>query len=97
MQLLTTELGWSYRIRVKGNTWVWRGISGWCQLQDVHCHRGEAVCLHNVTAQGDEVVASGQRRRIDTHWFRGNNYFRIGWEWVKAAALKGWQVITVGE
>jgi hypothetical protein len=196
MQLLTTELGWSYRIRVKGNTWVWRGKSGWCQLQDVHCHRGEAVCLHNVrihkgqwygivhiivgrnnvngefwgiisdepttlhtfaeyalrfdieenfaesfrsgfptmektqakddqsngwnmqrseirsvvalsrlwfilalatlyvTAQGDDVVASGQRRRIDTHWFRGNSYFRIGWEWVKAASLKGWQVIS---
>jgi hypothetical protein len=180
MQLLTTELGWSYRIRVKGNTWVWRGQSSWCQLQDVHCHRGEAVCLHNVrihkgqwygivhiivgrnnvngefwgiisdepttlhtfaeyalrfdidenflddqsngwnmqrseirsvvalsrlwfilalatlyvTAQGDDVVASGQRRRIDTHWFRGNSYFRIGWEWVKAASLKGWQVIS---
>jgi hypothetical protein len=47
-----------------------------------------------VTAQGDEVVASGQRRLIDTHWFRGNSYFRIGWEWVKAALLKGWQVIS---
>ncbi len=180
MQLLTAELGWSYRIRVKGNTWVWRGKSGWCQLSAVHCHRGEAVCLHNVrihkgawygivhvivgrnnvngefwgivsdepttlhtfaeyalrfdieenflddqsngwniqrseirsvvalsrlwfilalatlyvTAQGDEVVSSGQRRRIDTHWFRGNSYFRIGWEWVKAAWLKGWQVIS---
>ena len=44
MKLLTAELGWSYRIRVKGNTWVWRGKSGWCQLQDVHCNRGEAVC-----------------------------------------------------
>lgn len=48
MQLLTQQLGWSYRIRVKGNTWVWRGKSGWCQLKDVHCARGEAVCLHNV-------------------------------------------------
>jgi hypothetical protein len=180
MQMLTQQLGWSYRIRVKSNTWIWRGKSGWCQLKDIHCARGEAVCLHNVrlhkgewygivhvivgrnnvngefwaivsneptmlhtfqeyglrfdieenflddqsngwniqrseirsvvalsrlwfilalatlyvTAQGDEVVASGQRRRVDTHWFRGNSYFRIGWEWFKASCFHGWQLIS---
>lgn len=46
-----------------------------------------------MTAQGQAVVASGRRRWIDTHWFRGNSYFRIGWEWVKAAAIKGWELI----
>ena len=46
-----------------------------------------------VTAQGDAVVASGKRRWIDTHWFRGNSYFRIGWEWVKAVWVKGWELI----
>ena len=53
-----------------------------------------ALATLYVTAQGDEVANSGQRRRIDTHWFRGNSYFRIGWEWVKAASLKGWSVIS---
>jgi Transposase DDE domain len=43
MQMLTQQLGWSYRIRVKSNTWIWRGKSGWCQLKDIHCARGEAV------------------------------------------------------
>jgi hypothetical protein len=180
MRMLTVQLGWSYRIRVKSNTWIWRVGKGWCQLKDLHCARGEAVCLHNVrlhkgawygivhvivgrnnvngefwaivsderttlhtfqeyglrfdieenflddqsngwniqrseirsvvalsrlwfilalatlyvTAQGDAVVANGHRRRIDTHWFRGNSYFRIGWEWVKAACFKGWQLIS---
>jgi hypothetical protein len=52
-----------------------------------------AVATLYVTAQGDEVVASGRRRWIDSHWFRGNSYFRIGWEWVKAAWGKGWKLI----
>jgi hypothetical protein len=46
-----------------------------------------------VTAQGVDVVASGQRRRVDPHWFRGNSYFRIGWDWVKTALLQGWRLI----
>jgi hypothetical protein len=48
-----------------------------------------AVATLYVTAQGDEVVARRRRRWIDTHWFRGNSYFRIAWEWVKAAWQKG--------
>ena len=46
-----------------------------------------------VSSQGVEVVDSGQRRWVDTHWFRGNSYFRIGWDWVKAALLNGWKLI----
>lgn len=53
-----------------------------------------ALATLYVTAQGDEVVASGQRRRVDTHWFRGNSYFRIGWEWFKASYFHGWQLIS---
>ena len=44
-----------------------------------------AVATLYVTAQGVEVVDSGRRRWVDTHWFRGNSYFRIGLEWVKTA------------
>ena len=29
---------------------------------------------------------------MDTHWFRGNSYARIGTEWVKAALQDGWQL-----
>ena len=52
-----------------------------------------AVATLYVTAQGLEVVKAGRRRWIDTHWARGNSYFRIGLEWTKAALLNGWQLI----
>lgn len=52
-----------------------------------------AVATLYVTAQGLDVVASGRRRWVDTHWFRGNSYFRIGLEWAKAALVNGWQLI----
>lgn len=52
-----------------------------------------AVATLYVTAQGLAVVASGQRRWVDTHWFRGNSYFRIGWEWIKASVSNGWKLI----
>ncbi|WP_293085251.1 transposase [Moorena sp. SIO4A1] len=52
-----------------------------------------AVATLYVTAQGVEVVETGKRRWVDTHWFRGNSYFRIGWEWVKASLENGWRLI----
>lgn len=52
-----------------------------------------ALATLYVTAQGIEVVATGKRRWVDTHWFRGNSYFRIGWQWVKAALECGWRLI----
>ena len=194
MTMLTTQLGWHYRIRIKSNNWIWHG--NWCQPKNFHLHLGEAICLHNVrihkgeyygivhviigrnnvngelwaivsdekttlqtfaeyglrfdieahgspnafglsavaclqenfldeqsggwnvqrsmirnvcalsrlwfilavatlyvSAQGVEVVDSGQRRWVDTHWFRGNSYFRIGWDWVKASLVNGWKLI----
>ena len=52
-----------------------------------------AVATLYVTAQGVEVVETGKRRWVDTHWFRGNSYFRIGWQWVKTALRQGWTLI----
>lgn len=52
-----------------------------------------AVATLYVTAQGVAVVESGHRRWVDPHWFRGNSYFRIGWDWVKTALEQGWQLI----
>jgi hypothetical protein len=48
MHMMRTELGWHYRIRLKGNTWIWRAGKGWRQLKDFHLQRGEALCLHTV-------------------------------------------------
>jgi hypothetical protein len=52
-----------------------------------------AVATLYVTAQGVELVERGQWRWVDPHWFRGNSYFRIGWDWVKAALENGWRLI----
>ena len=52
-----------------------------------------AVATLYVSSQGVEVVDSGQRRWVDSHWFRGNSYFRIGWDWVKASLINGWKLI----
>ncbi len=41
-----------------------------------------------LTSQGEQVVAHGLRRRVDCHWFRGNSYLRIGWDWLKAVVHK---------
>jgi hypothetical protein len=35
----------------------------------------------------------GKRPWVDPHWFRGSSYFRIGWDWGKAALEDGWTLI----
>ncbi|MEM9121557.1 MAG: transposase, partial [Cyanobacteria bacterium P01_F01_bin.56] len=52
-----------------------------------------AVATLYVTAQGVAVVDAGRRRWVDTYWFRGNSYFRIGTEWVKTAWQEGWRLL----
>lgn len=52
-----------------------------------------SVATLYLTAQGVDVVESGKRRWVDPHWFRGNSYFRIGWDWVKTALENQWQLI----
>lgn len=46
-----------------------------------------------LVSQGTDVVANGQRRWVDPHWFRGTSYFRIGWQWVRTAISHGWALI----
>jgi hypothetical protein len=53
-----------------------------------------AVSTLFLTAQGVEVVVSGNRRKIDPHWFRGMSYLKIGWGWIKQALNKGWEIIS---
>ncbi len=47
-----------------------------------------------LVAQGTEVVTQGKRRWVDAHWFRGQSYLKIGWNWVKLAVSKGYDLIT---
>lgn len=48
-----------------------------------------------LTANGVEVVTTGQRRQVDPHWFRGSSYLKIGWSWVKKALSHGWNLLNV--
>lgn len=51
-----------------------------------------AVATLYLSVQGQQVVAAGQRRRVDCHWHRGNSYLRLGWEWVLGTLYQGWQL-----
>ena len=53
-----------------------------------------AVTTLFLVCQGTEVVESEQRRLVDAHWFRGNSYLKIGWKWIRRAAVKGWVLIS---
>jgi hypothetical protein len=53
-----------------------------------------AVTTLYLVSQGTEVVKLGKRRWVDPHWFRGSSYFKIGWNWVKTALIKGFDLIT---
>ena len=53
-----------------------------------------AVATLYLVAQGTEVVAQGKRRWVDPHWFRGNSYLRIGWQWVKTSLCRDLELIT---
>lgn len=47
-----------------------------------------AVATLVVVCQGVAVVAAGKRRLVDTHWFRGLSYARIGWKWIQRACAR---------
>jgi hypothetical protein len=42
--------------------------------------------------QGTQVVAQGKRRLVDTHWNRGMSYLKLGWNWVRLALTRHWQI-----
>ena len=48
-----------------------------------------AVATLFLVCQGVEVQRTDKRRWVDPHWFRGNSYLRIGWNWCKHAKTKG--------
>jgi hypothetical protein len=40
------------------------------------------------------VVTQGKRRWVDAHWFRGQSYLKIGWNWVNLALSRGYAIMT---
>ena len=48
-----------------------------------------AVATLILICQGTTVVAEGNRRVVDPHWFRGHSYARIGWDWIRHALARG--------
>jgi Transposase DDE domain len=53
-----------------------------------------AVATLYLVAQGTQVVTTQKRRWVDPHWLRGNSYLRIGWQWIKAALARGWELFA---
>ena len=53
-----------------------------------------AVATLYLVAQGTQVVAQQKRRWVDPHWLRGNSYLRLGWQWVKTALTRGWELFA---
>jgi hypothetical protein len=49
-----------------------------------------------LTLQGTAVVEAKQCRWVDTHWFRGMSYLKIGWNWVKATTTRCWDLFPPG-
>ena len=42
--------------------------------------------------QGTQVVIDGNRRLVDTHWNRGMSYLKLGWNWVRLALTRQWEI-----
>jgi len=73
MTMVTAQLEWHYRIRLKRDTWIWRAGKGWRQLKDFRLQRGEAMCFHTVKLHkgkwfGPVHVAFGQNNVNGEFW-----------------------------
>ncbi len=42
--------------------------------------------------QGTQVVAKEKRRLVDAHWNRGMSYLKLGWNWVRLALTRQWEI-----
>jgi hypothetical protein len=54
-----------------------------------------AITTRYLVIQGTAVVTQGKRRWVDAHWFRGQSYLKIGWNWVKLALSQGYELVTI--
>lgn len=51
-----------------------------------------ALTMLFLVLQGTQVVASGKRRFVDSHWKRGMSYLKLGWNWIRLAITKQWKI-----
>jgi hypothetical protein len=51
-----------------------------------------ALTMVFLVLQGAQVVASGKRRQVDTHWNRGMSYLKLGWNWIRLAITQQWKI-----
>ncbi len=51
-----------------------------------------ALTMLFLVLQGVQVVASGKRRQVDTHWQRGMSYLKLGWNWIRLAITHQWKI-----
>lgn len=81
---------------------VWDHQSGGFQGESSRLRDAAALprlCLVRAAAtlvlvcQGAVVVASGRRREVDPHWFRGLSYARIGGNWIRRVLARGGELI----
>jgi len=42
--------------------------------------------------QGTQVVMTGARRLVDAHWNRGMSYLKLGWNWIRLALTRQWEI-----
>jgi hypothetical protein len=53
-----------------------------------------AISTLYLVSQGTAVVQQGKRRFVDSHWFRGDSYLKIGWKWVIYALTRGYELLS---
>jgi hypothetical protein len=51
-----------------------------------------ALTMLFLVLQGAQVVAAGNRRRVDPHWNRGMSYLKLGWNWIRLAMTQQWHI-----
>ena len=51
-----------------------------------------ALTMLFLVLQGVQVVALGNRRRVDAHWNRGMSYLKLGWNWIRLAITRQWKI-----
>ena len=79
----------------KSNGFEWENSGLRCAVALSRLCLVMAVATLFLTLQGTAVVTAKQRRWVDPHWFRGMSYFKIGWNWVKTALTRGWDLFSL--
>ena len=51
-----------------------------------------ALTMLFLILQGPQVVAWGKRRQVDAHWHRGMSYLKLGWNWIRLAVTRQWDI-----